>query len=410
MSDISAYILYASLFSALYFQIFLLVTFFEGKEKVQKKKTEDELPTVTMVVPCFNESRTLRATVESLLALDYPERKLGIFIVDDGSSDNTYEIARSLAKEFPTRVVAHTKANGGKHTALNLAIETVSSDFIGCLDADSFVNPDALKKMISYFDDPKVMAVTPAMHVHSPTNILQMMQKAEYNLGIFTKRVFGMLDAIHVTPGPFSIFRHSVFEHIGVFKKAHSTEDMEIAFRIQAHGYKIANCHTAKVFTVTPNTIKKLYRQRTRWVYGFINNAIDYRFIFFRKKYGNMGMFTLPFAVIGAVFALYLTANIIYDITKIVVNNIDRWTTVGITFHMPHWDLFFLNVESLTFIAIALVGLTAVIVFMGKKVAEGSVKPSKDILYFFLFYGFLAPIWLSKAVYNTIFAKNTPWR
>jgi hypothetical protein len=123
-----------------------------------------------------------------------------------------------------------------------------------------------------------------------------------------------------------------------------------------------------------------------------------------------MGMFTLPFAVIGAFFALYLTASLLYNLGVVLAHSVDRWSTVGMSFDIPHLNLFFLNIESLTFLAIALIGLTAFIMLMGKKVAENSMVPSKDIVYFMLFYGFLAPIWLSKAVYNTIFAKNTPWR
>ena len=73
-----------------------------------------------------------------------------------------------------------------------------------------------------------------------------------------------------------------------------NTEDMEIAFRIQSRGYRIENCPTAEVYTITPRTVKKLYRQRTRWIYGFIQNTIDYRRIFLNRNYGNIGMFTLP--------------------------------------------------------------------------------------------------------------------
>ncbi|MES2471149.1 MAG: glycosyltransferase family 2 protein [Patescibacteria group bacterium] len=416
MADILVYILYTALFCGLYFQIFLLLTFFEGKDPQVAEndkghiKGDDAFPSVTVVVPCFNEAKTLRGTIMSLLALDYPKNKLSVMIVDDGSKDETLSIAKSLAKQFPQQVKTIAKENGGKHTAVNLAIAECTTELIGCLDADSFVEPSTLRKMIPYFNDQKTMAVTPAMRVHKPENLLQLMQKAEYNLGIFTKRIFGMLDAIHVTPGPFSIFRRSVFDKIGVFKKAHNTEDMEIAFRIQSHGYRIANCHTAHVYTVTPDTVKKLHRQRTRWIYGFINNTIDYKHILFNKKYGNMGMLTIPCSVISIVFTFYMIGYFLFRVGANTADNIERWMTVGINFHMPTFDLFFFNTEILTFLGIVIFALTAFIVLLGKKLAEDSAVPSRDIVYFFIFYPFVAPFWLGKAVYNTVFAKNTPWR
>ena len=82
--------------------------------------------------------------------------------------------------------------------------------------------------------------------------------------------MLGFLGGIHVTPGPFSIFRKKVFDELGPFRKAHNTEDQEIALRMQEHGYRIEHCVDAYVYTVSPNTVGKLYRQRLRWVYGFI--------------------------------------------------------------------------------------------------------------------------------------------
>ena len=96
-----------------------------------------------------------------------------------------------------------------------------------------------------------------------------------------------LVNAIHVTPGPFSIFRKEVFDKIGKYKHAHTTEDIEIALRMQKHHMKIENAPDAYVYTNTPKTVKSLYKQRKRWIYGFIQNALDYRGLFFKKKYGT---------------------------------------------------------------------------------------------------------------------------
>ena len=203
--DFTTIMLDISLFLGLYFQIFLLVSFFEAEENEEKLILPVILPTVTIIVPCFNEAKTVEKTILSLMGLNYPMDKLNILVVDDGSVDDTFAQAQHAAKRFPNvRVV--TQKNGGKYTALNLGIRECTTDIVGCLDADSMVHPDALIKMIPYFNDLRTMAVTPAMRVHQSKTFLQQIQRAEYNVGIFTKRVFGYLDAINVTPGPFSIF------------------------------------------------------------------------------------------------------------------------------------------------------------------------------------------------------------
>jgi cellulose synthase/poly-beta-1,6-N-acetylglucosamine synthase-like glycosyltransferase len=412
-------VLYGIIFCGLYFQIFLLVSFFEenSQDPETTKIPDHELPRVSITVPCFNESRTVRATVESLRALNYPQDKLSILIVDDGSTDNTFEIAKSL--EIYPNVKAVSQKNGGKFTALNRGISESTADFVGCLDADSFVHPNALRSMIAHFgNDPKIVAVTPAMVVHEPKTLIQKMQSAEYMIGIFAKMVMGKLNAIHVTPGPFSIFRKSIFKEIGLFRHAHMTEDMEIAFRIQKNKYRIVHCPDAFVYTITPNTVNKLYRQRTRWVYGFIRNAFDYRHMLFKKEYGNMATLTLPYAVFGIIAVFYLTGTAVAQAAGKVWNNVEHIRATGFMHYFNtvfgnlsfNFDWFFVNSDiTLPLGFIMFIG-AGFIMIQGRKMAEGVARPSLNMLYFIMFYGFIAPFWIAKASYRALRATDGSWR
>src|SRR3989338_1922987 len=125
--DIGALGVYAVLFLALYFEIFLLVSFIEKRPSGKSAERPSHYPTVSVIVPCFNEERTVGMTIESLLALDYPHEKLSILVVDDGSKDGTRAIAEDFAKKN-RRVSVLSKENGGKYTALNLGIERSKSD------------------------------------------------------------------------------------------------------------------------------------------------------------------------------------------------------------------------------------------------------------------------------------------
>lgn len=415
MTEISTITVNIFLFLTLYAQVLLLFTFFERKnifgDSVEGRSgAPKKFPIVTIIVPVWNEERTLAGTVRSLLALDYPKDKLDIIIVDDGSTDGTRQIANTFKGHAQVRVFH--KENGGKHTAVNLGISRAKGELIGCLDADSFVDRNALLEIVRCFEDERIMSVTPAIRVHTPGNILQKVQRVEYNMGIFLRKMFGSMNAIHVTPGPFSIFRKKVFDDLGEYRRAHNTEDMEMALRMHKNHYPIANAYTAYVYTVTPRTVKGLYKQRLRWVYGFLANVIDYRTMVFNKKYGNVGVFTLPAAIISIIAALYFTSLAIIHFSAWLAARIFEIRTVGVSWtpHAYSFDWFFVSTDETAILIYILLISTVFIVFVGKKLAEGNMKVSSDMLYFLTLYGFLAPAWLFKAVYNVAFGKKTTWR
>lgn len=412
----SAYtvIFYIFSFISVYVQIFFLVTFLEKKRYIVKNPKNLELsyyPTVTIAVPFYNEEATISKTVKSLLALDYPKDKLKIFLVDDGSKDNSWNIIQEF-KDNPT-VVLLQKKNGGKHTAVNWALERTDSEFFGCLDSDSTVHDQSLKRILKYFEkDPKTMAVAPSIIVYNPKNILQHAQSIEYDMSIYTKKMLGFMGGIHVAPGPFSIFRKRVFDELGPYKKAHNTEDQEIALRMQEHGYKIDHCPDAYVYTNSPNSIPKLYRQRLRWIYGFIKNLIDYRHLLFKKKYGTVALFTLPSGLISIFGVVFLFVNIIGNIIKFFYNKIIEIQTIGFNnlfnFHYK-FDWFFLNTKAALIFSVILYILVITSVMIGRKMAEGKSGLSLSIFYFIIIYSVVAPFWMLRALYNAIISKESSW-
>jgi cellulose synthase/poly-beta-1,6-N-acetylglucosamine synthase-like glycosyltransferase len=302
------------------------------------------------------------------------------------------------------------KENGGKHTALNFALEFVDTDLVGCLDADSFVHPEALNRIVAQFADPEMMAVTPSIKIFEPKGLLQLVQKAEYIFGIFLRKVFSSLNAIYITPGPFSIFRTEVFRKIGSYRHAHNTEDMEMAMRMQKNNMKIGNVHNAFVYTVGPSNIKALYKQRLRWVYGFLRNSIDYRDMFFKPQYGYLGMIVLPAAGFSVLSTMYFFVSMLMSWINLILLKIEEISTVGLTFNGFNFDLFYFNTDIIVFVsAIAVLG-TLFIIMTSRSLAEEKTKFGIDSVLFMLLYTALAPIWMTKAIYNLVFSKATRWR
>ncbi len=408
-------ITYAITFFALYVQLFFLVTFFERRKELKVLAIEEPVntvyPSVAVIVPCWNEDKTVHGTVESLLALDWPKDKLQLVLVDDGSTDNTWQEILKY-KDHP-QIHIFQKENGGKHTAVNYGIEHTQSDFVSCLDADSFVAPDALKRIMYTFEKhPDVMAVAPSIIIDKPKNIMQSIQRVEYNMSLYNKRMLAFLNAIHVTPGPFSVFKREVFEKIGGFRKAHNTEDAEIAFRMQVNHMKIEHCHTAQVYTVAPDTALKLYKQRLRWTYGFLQNVIDYRKYIFKKKYGNFALFTVPAGVISIGTAMYIFGLLIYQLFQAIYKQYVQFRTVGFRFAFSgfHFDPFFINTKTIVFISLLLYGFLFFAIIHGQKLAQEKHPFSKWVIPYMIIYSLLAPFWLIKAVYNVLTAKKPSWR
>ena len=415
MSQIPSILNYFFAFLSVYIQVFFLISFFERRKDIVIRKDTDLIklkryPSVSVVVPCYNESKTIYGTVRSLLALDYPKSKLRIILVDDGSKDNTWELIQKFTK-YP-QVEAYHKENGGKHTAVNFALERITSEFIGGLDADSFVHPQALVRIMKTFeDDTEVMAVAPSIIVHQPKNILQKAQKAEYDMAVYTKRMLAFLGAIHVTPGPFSIFRKKVFDDLGPYRKAHNTEDQEIALRMQEARYKIDHCPDAYVFTMSPNTVGKLYRQRLRWIYGFIKNAFDYRRLIFRKKYGLIGIFTIPSGFVSVFSVIFICGLLVYNFGAYIAAKIEEIKTIGFHFNsgLPHFDWFFINTKAIMFVSLLLYAMVITALLLGRRMAEGRYRISVDVFYFVIVYSLIAPFWLLRAVWNALWSKESSW-
>lgn len=413
MALILSFIFYIFIFLSVYVQVFFLVTFLENRKKIITRKgkiTLSKYPAVTIIVPCWNEERTVYKTIRSLLALNYPKDKLKIFLVDDGSTDGTWNILSRFAHY--SNIKLFQKENGGKYTALNLGLANTETDFLGCLDADSFVDPETLVRSMSHFElYPSSMAVVPSVIVTGAKNIIQNAQRVEHHMGVYNKKMLDFLGAINVTPGPFTIFRKKVFSDLGPYKHAHNTEDMEIAYRMQTHNYLISHCNDSYVYTNMPSTIPKLFRQRLRWVYGFINNTLDYKHVLFKKRYGNFALFTLPVGAMSIIALGYVFVRMVYSFLVFLYSKIALFKTVGFSASSQMTlDPFFFNAGTSLFLIILIYFSVMFAVMFGRYMSDEKFKPSISMIYFLVLFRVVAPFWILKAIYNTIASRTPAWR
>ncbi len=405
---------YPFLFIAIYFEIFLLLTFLGTHGRTSRARPlAKHTPMVAIIVPCWNEETTIAGTMNSLLALDYPEDKLQLILVDDGSTDGTESAMKVFENE--KRVLILRKENGGKHTAINAGIALAhGAEIIGCLDADSFVAPGALREMIAYFDDPKVAAVTPAMSVHNPKTILERMQNAEYIFGIGWRHALALVNGIFVTPGPFSMYRKSVVDEIGGFRHAHQAEDMEMALRMQRHGWHIENAPKARVYTKVPKNVFKLIKQRTRWTTGFLRNVLlDYRDLVGNPKHKVLGLMVLPFGFLAVSGGIILFFVVIFMTSNQIVETVATVGGVPLSYILtPHLSLgwFYVPITFLVLLGFVASVFSMTFMVMGKRISETPGNLWPDALAYILLYGFIAPWWLLRAVADVALGTRRSWR
>lgn len=410
--------MYIALFGGLYFQVFLIVSyvFWDGFTEFGEEDVPSIAryePTVVVMIPCYNEERTVAKTVNSLLEMDYPREKLRIVVIDDGSKDSTWAVVQQYVMN-PSVILLQKQNEGSKFAALNFGLKYIKEEMpevgiIGCLDADSRVDTQALRESLREFTKPGVMAVVPSMVIDQPETLMQWMQKVEYELATYAKQAFSRLDTLYIAPGPFTLMRREVFDVLGEYHEAHHVEDMNLAVRMQMQGMRLSHAIDSLVYTRGPRTWPALLRQRVRWTYGFIMNVWDFRKeIFFKDYMGNMAV-TIPILSIMMVISILMVPFLIIGLILPIMNGINHFLTTHQIIGTVHWQPFYWNTSTYTILGILTLALLITTVFIGRKVLLKQKLLSVDLLTIII-YPFFAAWWTVQSAYNAARRKKNAWR
>ena len=262
--------------------------------KKNKKILVDKklLPSVSIIVPAYNEEVTAAKTIESLLKTDYPNFE--IIFVNDGSKDKTFEVVNKAYGNHPLIKVLD-KPNGGKASALNFGISHAKHAFVICIDADTQLKTDAVYHLMTYFTDDEIGAVAGTVKVGNAHNMITNFQSIEYiTAQNMDRRAFDLINSITVVPGAIGAFRKSAIYKAGGFTYDTLAEDCDLTMRILKAGYIVKNCAEAIAYTEAPETLNMLLKQRFRWSFGVIQSFWKNRDALFNKKYKFFGMVGMP--------------------------------------------------------------------------------------------------------------------
>ncbi|MCE1190001.1 MAG: glycosyltransferase [Ignavibacteria bacterium] len=235
---------------------------------------EGYYPFVSIIVPVYNEGKLIADSIGSLLKLDYSNYE--IIIVNDGSTDDTAAVAKTLVgyqmgRYSEVKVSLINKPNGGKARALNAGISYSKAEIVLCMDGDSQLSDDTLRMAVRHFSDPEIGAVAGNVKVLNRRKLFTDLQALEYIEGLNMARAAqSFFKLVNIIPGPIGLFRKKAIENAGYYSSDTFAEDADLTLKILAHNWKIYYEPRAISYTEAPEKMQQLLKQRYRWTRGIL--------------------------------------------------------------------------------------------------------------------------------------------
>tara|TARA_B100000902_G_scaffold150318_1_gene146873 strand:+ start:118 stop:1419 length:1302 start_codon:yes stop_codon:yes gene_type:complete len=252
-----------------------------------KKIIDDKLPVLDILVAARDEENVIERLVERLFNLDYPNNKLNIYIIDDGSTDKTPLILKRLSKEFDKlKIISRSpNAGGGKSGALNYALKFTHGEWILILDADAQLKKDTLSRLFSFVRDGDWSAVQlRKSNININKNFLTTCQSMEMAMDAIFQ--YGRLCVAGVSElrGNGQLINKEVLLKCGSFNEDTVTDDLDLSLRLLFAKAKIGILWDPPVMEEAVENIFALFSQRQRWAEGGLQRFFDYGEQLFSKK------------------------------------------------------------------------------------------------------------------------------
>jgi hyaluronan synthase len=253
-------------------------------------------PTVAFIIPCMNEEHDIINTIAKCFQVDYPMNKVEVIVINDGSTDGTLDVLKSLKKIYPNLRVVDFPKNQGKRWAMAVGFEVCRSEIVIQLDSDSYVDINTFRSLIKPFQNAKVGAVCAnGIPQNADQNIITRMQTAYYFMSFqILKAAESTFDTVFCCSGCCSAYRkssvmpvlYSWLKERFLGKPVTWGDDRALTSWLIKRGEKTVYTRQALAYTVVPSTWRQLFKQQLRWKKSWIINAFfTSRFIWKQRPF-----------------------------------------------------------------------------------------------------------------------------
>jgi hyaluronan synthase len=255
---------------------------------------KEEMPSMTVIIPAYNEGAMVRMTIDSVVAAHYPRSKLEIMVVDDGSTDDTWQYIHGAALRYGELVKAiRFPQNKGKRAALEEGFRKARGEIVVTIDSDSIIEEGTLLAIAGPFRDKQVGAVAGKVAVYNRyKGLIPRMLHVRFILSFdFLRAVQSAYGMVYCCPGALSAYRTSVVRQVlskwmnqkFLGKNCTYGEDRALTNLILALGFNTVYQRTAVVHTVVPATYEKLCKMYLRWDRSYIREEIIFSKIVWKR-------------------------------------------------------------------------------------------------------------------------------
>lgn len=274
------------------------------------------LPPITVAVSCKNEEDSIYRTVEAIYRAGYPDDRLEVIVVDDGSTDGTWAEMERAQREWPALQLIRFETNRGKRHGMAAAARRATGEIVVYVDSDSFVQPGSLRKIVQGFVDPDVGAVCGHARVENASeNFLTKMQEVRYYVAFrIVKAAESIFSTVTCCSGCLAAYRRSyLMPFIDVWlgqtflgKPATFGDDRSLT-NLTLRRFRVIYDSEAICSTIVPANLLQFFRQQLRWKKSWIRESLLASLFMWRRH--PLAAF---FFYLGVVFPLVSPAVVFF--------------------------------------------------------------------------------------------------
>ncbi|KYK25717.1 hypothetical protein AYK26_01740 [Euryarchaeota archaeon SM23-78] len=320
-----------AIFLLIVLSYYYLLLFKRKKIPASRKKYSS----ITIIIPAHNEERYIAQTLESVLAADFKGKK-EIIMIDDGSQDKTYQVAKQIADKHSGKIKILRTKHRGKSKSINKALSIAKGELIAVVDGDSVIHKNALIEAIKLIKPKHVGAVCSIVKVKNRNKFIGIWLHMEQLYNSLLRGLFSKVNVNIVAPGPLSVYKKKVLQELKGFETKGFSEDVDIAVRLIKAGYKVECAEKSVSETNMPIDIRGFTRQRTRFSRGWINILKRH----LRLNHTFMQIYTLPLAFFWYLQAIIMGSITIYNLVSGYIQYFvsqGTWLSLGVLRFFFEW-------------------------------------------------------------------------